>query len=160
MPQKKDPLVGKRVTSVGRMDDELAEAEGWSTHWGSRQSPEIRLSDGTVLYASQDEEGNGPGVIFGMKPDGTLFSVQPPYADFGSKKSGLRERRIIAVRRMSPAEMRREGWETDRPPPVIELFGGRASPPWLLYPARDQEGNGPGALFGVGPNGNTFTLIA
>jgi hypothetical protein len=35
----------------------------------------IELSNGIVLYASMDEEGNGPGAIFGHDKKGTNFAL-------------------------------------------------------------------------------------
>lgn len=54
--------------------------------------------------------------------------------------------RIVRIRAMTVAEAKREGWEIDHvdgPPSVVELDSGA-----ILYPSRDPEGNGPGALFG------------
>lgn len=53
--------------------------------------------------------------------------------------------KIIQIRSMSPAEMRLEGWEEDAHgrPPVLVLSNGVK-----IYPSRDEEGNGPGGLFG------------
>ena len=79
---------------------------------------------------------------------------------------------ITDVRPMTPAEAEREGWTIDNidgPPVVLEIGGkarverdGKPSDPdkvWLLYPSRDPEGNGPGALFGTAA-GLTFTISA
>ena len=59
---------------------------------------------------------------------------------------------ITAVRPLTDSEARAEGWEITPHDPciVIETSGG-----WKLYPSRDSEGNGPGALFGIMPNGKT-----
>ncbi len=54
--------------------------------------------------------------------------------------------KIISVRELTPAEMKREGWEDFRgheTPMVLVLDNGM-----LVYASRDDEGNGPGALFG------------
>jgi hypothetical protein len=53
---------------------------------------------------------------------------------------------VVAVRPMAASELAREGWEANRrhgTPMVVVLSSGA-----LLYPSRDDEGNGPGALFG------------
>lgn len=62
---------------------------------------------------------------------------------------------ITAVRPLTDAEAQAEGWEIT---PfdlciVIETNGG-----WKLYPSRDTEGNGPGTLFAIMPNGKTIFL--
>jgi len=45
------------------------------------------------------------------------------------------------MRNMTKAELKREGW--DGKCICLELDDGT-----ILYPSRDEEGNGPGALFG------------
>jgi hypothetical protein len=55
--------------------------------------------------------------------------------------AGLKGCRIVAIRPMTRAEQKREFW--DRPAMVIELNDGS-----LIYPSQDEEGNGPGTLFG------------
>lgn len=54
--------------------------------------------------------------------------------------------KIKAIRPMTKKELEREYWEPDRfeKPLALELSNGV-----VLYPSRDSEGNGPGALFGV-----------
>jgi len=54
-------------------------------------------------------------------------------------------RKIVKVRLQTETEMDSEGW--NKPSPVLELDDGT-----LLYPSRDYEGNGPGALFGTKDN--------
>lgn len=64
---------------------------------------------------------------------------------------GVVGEKIVGLRKMTKAEMRREGWEgTNEIPMVIVLENGS-----LLYPSRDEEGNGPGSLFGY-VNGKTI----
>ncbi len=62
---KTDPVVGATIVAVRPMTKEEAEREGWSI--GGRQGAPmvLELSTGAVLYPSQDEEGNGPGALFG-----------------------------------------------------------------------------------------------
>ena len=49
---------------------------------------------------------------------------------------------IVAVRPMTKAELKAEGWE-GRKAICLEFHDGT-----ILYPSQDSEGNGPGALFG------------
>jgi hypothetical protein len=70
--------------------------------------------------------------------------------------SALIGRTIREVRPMTEAEQSAEDWEyvsSWELPVVLVLDDGTR-----LYPARDPEGNGPGALFGADPQGRTFTL--
>ena len=63
---------------------------------------------------------------------------------------------IVKVREMNEFEMQKEGWnlKSDRPPIAFELSDNS-----VLYPSRDEEGNGPGCMFGktIGEDGDTVT---
>jgi hypothetical protein len=52
-------LVGKKITSVSYMHPQDVSDMDWS-----RAPIVITLDDGTSIYPSQDDEGNGPGSIF------------------------------------------------------------------------------------------------
>jgi len=56
-------IVGKKIVKVRLMSKAEMEQKGWAFGEGIA----IELDDGTVLYPSQDEEGNGPGALFGVK---------------------------------------------------------------------------------------------
>jgi hypothetical protein len=74
----------------------------------------------------------------------------------GPKMAPLTGQRIKEVRLMTPTEMAHEGWTADRidmAPVVIVTENGTR-----IYPARDPEGNGPGCLFGVLPNGTDIRV--
>jgi len=62
-------------------------------------------------------------------------------------------RSIADVRPMNAAELKREGW--DRPGMVIVLDDRTR-----VFASQDEEGNGPGALFGIGADGKGFYIIA
>jgi hypothetical protein len=61
--------------------------------------------------------------------------------------------KIKEVRPMNAAEMKAEYWVGERPPTVLVLDNGTK-----LYASRDDEGNGPGVLFGVHTDGSQFGL--
>jgi len=62
-------------------------------------------------------------------------------------------RRIVSVRWLSKGEVDGLGW--DQKAIVIQLDDGT-----ILYPSRDDEGNGAGALFVQGPgNHNTWPTL-
>ncbi len=53
------PLIGRKITAVRVMTDEERAVSGWGG------SPLVLvLDDGNEIWASQDDEGNGPGAIF------------------------------------------------------------------------------------------------
>lgn len=67
---KGDGVVGQKIAAVRNMTAQEAESEGWDP----RQLPVvIQLANGTLLYPSRDEEGNGPGVVFGREANGSTF---------------------------------------------------------------------------------------
>jgi len=67
-------LIGRTITGIREMTDEEKRREGWDD-WRYRTMAAIVLDNGAVLYASQDEEGNGPGVFFGADSEGESFMV-------------------------------------------------------------------------------------
>lgn len=50
---------------------------------------------------------------------------------------------ITDVRHLTQAEMIEQGWQGEEPPVCLVLGNGI-----ILFPSRDEEGNGPGVLFG------------
>ena len=64
-------------------------------------------------------------------------------------------RKIIAVRLMNDKELEYEGWDDlgDEVSAVIILDNGDK-----IYASQDYEGNGPGALFGVGEGKSGFVV--
>jgi len=63
---------------------------------------------------------------------------------------------IVAIRPMTGAEMEKEGWTDGRnrgEAAAIVLSNGT-----VIYPSCDEEGNAPGALFGVEADGTAFAL--
>ena len=74
-------LVGLRIVGVRAMTDQEREDEGWE---GSpHHATVLVLSDGTILYPSCDEEGNGPGALFGQSGGEAIF-IHEREADYSS----------------------------------------------------------------------------
>ncbi|MBM3950773.1 MAG: hypothetical protein FJ311_04895 [Rhodospirillales bacterium] len=67
----------------------------------------------------------------------------------------LAGRRIVEVRSMSVRELEAEGWPPDETVPALVLDNGA-----ILFPSRDEEGNGPGALFGATALKQGFRVLA
>ena len=63
-------LVGRKIVALRQMTKRELAREGWDG-----QAIAIILDDGTVLFPSQDEEGNGPGAIFGTDSKGAGFGL-------------------------------------------------------------------------------------
>jgi hypothetical protein len=56
-----DSLVGRRIAAVRAMTKAELTREGWD-----EPRLTVKLDDGTLLYPSQDYEGNTPGALFGF----------------------------------------------------------------------------------------------
>lgn len=60
-----DPVIGATITSIRPMTKAEADRESWFIT-GRHGAPLVLvLSTGAILYPSRDEEGNGPGALFG-----------------------------------------------------------------------------------------------
>lgn len=55
-------LIGKKVKGVRPLTKKELKNEGWDDN---QFVSCIEFNDGTVVFASQDSEGNGPGSLFG-----------------------------------------------------------------------------------------------
>lgn len=68
MAKKNVSFIGKTIKAVRPMTAYEISEEGWDSGGMA-----IVLSDGTRLFASCDEEGNGPGAMFGVDAGGEQF---------------------------------------------------------------------------------------
>lgn len=66
-------FVGRQIVKVRPLTHVEMDREGWDSYQGHPLA--IVLDDGTMLFPSRDEEGNGPGVFFGLNPNGTGFGL-------------------------------------------------------------------------------------
>lgn len=67
-----DDIVGSTIIDIRPMTSEEMKAEGWQKN----EIPMVLvLSSGTILYPSQDTEGNDAGSLFGKTSDGISFGV-------------------------------------------------------------------------------------
>jgi len=62
--------MGAKILKVRPMTKKEIAEEGWMSG-----GTVLVISDGTKLYASRDEEGNGPGALFGVKKNGERFII-------------------------------------------------------------------------------------
>ncbi len=65
-------LVGGTIKTVRWMTEEEMEKEGWE-----RRAVVLEMAEGGKIYASQDEEGNGPGTLFGEDRNGDTIFIMP-----------------------------------------------------------------------------------
>jgi len=73
-------MVGSTIEKVRWMTDEEMEKEGWETGNRHGNGVVLEMSGGGKIYASRDEEGNGPGVFFGETAEGESVYVSPVQA--------------------------------------------------------------------------------
>lgn len=66
--------LGLSIVDVRTMTTAEKEAEGWD-HSYLNETSVLVLSDGSVIYASADYEGNGAGALFGRTNTGERFTV-------------------------------------------------------------------------------------
>jgi hypothetical protein len=65
-------MKGKVVKDVRYLDDVEMSREGWM-----RKTVAVEFMDGTILFASSDDEGNESGALFARKADGSPVHVKP-----------------------------------------------------------------------------------
>jgi hypothetical protein len=67
-----DQIVGSTIIDIRPMTKAEMESEGWE----KREVPMVLvLSSGTILYPSQDTEGNDAGSLFGKTSDGVSIGI-------------------------------------------------------------------------------------
>ena len=69
-------IIGKKIVDVIKLPNTIFTQEGWE--YSPYDGIALVLSDGSFLYPAQDEEGNGPGALFGMNKDlDTAYYILP-----------------------------------------------------------------------------------
>ena len=67
-----DNIVGSTIIDIRPMTADEMKAEGWE----KREIPMVLvLSSGTILYPSQDTDGNDAGSLFGKTSDGVSIGI-------------------------------------------------------------------------------------
>jgi hypothetical protein len=69
------PIMGATIIEIREMTDSEVTEEGWTIPRAHGQPVVLVLDNGTILYASQDHEGNGAGAIFGKEKNGECFAL-------------------------------------------------------------------------------------
>jgi hypothetical protein len=69
-----DP-VGKVITTIRALRPQELDDLDWPEPYPVLSCPVLVLNDGTLLYPVQDEEGNGPGCLWGRRPDGQDVTI-------------------------------------------------------------------------------------
>lgn len=66
-------LIGRKIMAIRPISKKELEAEGWDDRHSA--TCVLLLDNGTLLYPSQDDEGNGPGTLFAQDTEGTCYIV-------------------------------------------------------------------------------------
>lgn len=69
-------VIGRTIVGVRPLSRQELADQGWFV--GARSVPVVlELDDGSLLWASQDDEGNGPGTLFAQDKAGRFSIVTP-----------------------------------------------------------------------------------
>ena len=69
-------VIGRRIVGARLLTEEEIKKEYWEMSMGRNETvTALVLDDGSIIYASQDFEGNGPGALFGMDSNGEGFAI-------------------------------------------------------------------------------------
>jgi len=71
-----EPIIGQQIAAIRNMTKEELTEEGWEFS-NPLSTTVIVLSNGTIIYPSADDEGNGPGVLYGKVPNVGGIYVHP-----------------------------------------------------------------------------------
>jgi hypothetical protein len=74
----KNSPIGKKLAKIrpmtkAELDDQCWPDKSWSKPLA------MEFEDGTVVFATRDEEANGPGAFLGMTPDHRSFRIKPSF---------------------------------------------------------------------------------
>ncbi|MBI2808698.1 MAG: hypothetical protein HYX68_27230 [Planctomycetes bacterium] len=72
--KKKTGWEGKVVKELRFLSEAELACEAWQ---GSQKVAAVEFTDGSLVYAACDPEGNGPGALFGVTSDGQTVWVNP-----------------------------------------------------------------------------------
>lgn len=125
-------IAGQKIVDVRPMTVKELAKEGWEDAPAHSIPMALVLANGSVLYPSQDEEGNGPGAFW-------IINVHTPYPLWG-KESEVKGKTIERVRRATARIVSTLGFNK----PTAELvLDGNIS----ILAGADNEGNDSGATF-------------
>ena len=63
-------FIGRRIVRIRPMTKKELDLFGWDNYRTIHINPIIVLDNGAKIVISQDEEGNGPGFVFGINKSG------------------------------------------------------------------------------------------
>lgn len=103
-----------------------------------------------IKIASASPERNQPYIDGLVDTFGIYYDI---WHNAATQEGNMKGLTVKVIRKMTSKELDAEYWPTDSDVPCIELSNGL-----VLYPSRDEEGNGPGCIFGRNEDGSTFML--
>lgn len=73
MDEKKlKALIGLKLVSIRPMTAKEKDSQGWE---GNTATSVLVFEDGSLIYPSSDDEGNGAGTLYGQNKKGDFFYV-------------------------------------------------------------------------------------
>lgn len=69
-------IKGQKIIEVRKMTQKEMDVEGWDDELSRNLAVVLVLKNGVRIYASQDDEGNGLGTLFGTDKDGESFYLR------------------------------------------------------------------------------------
>jgi hypothetical protein len=126
IPSPYDDLIGLKITGFRELTNQELERESWNN-----QTDVIQLSNGTIIYASRDEEGNDSGQIF-VSNNSHIKTLNQ-----------LIGKKIKRIRPLTHQEKKELGWSENNMTNAIDFEDNIT-----IYPSKDDEGNDGGTFFG------------
>lgn len=68
-------MIGATITKIRKMTKKELKENGWGDTLSFYVPTVIEFSNGTIIFASQDDEGNGPGALFGTNKAGDAIVI-------------------------------------------------------------------------------------
>ncbi len=68
--EHEDPFIGQTIVDLRPITEAEMIDEGWDSWNNGWMCSVLELGNGTKIYPSRDSEGNGPGCLYGITPEG------------------------------------------------------------------------------------------
>ena len=143
--EAKDRLLGKTVRFARMMTAAEGAALGWSNYDNCLV---IQFGDGSIIYPSQDDEGNDAG-FFSFSGDLREIKDERPVGQY--PPPSLVGAKVVNAYYALPELINDHGWSST---PVIILFENKFGGTIVLTAQTDPEGNDGGAIFGQNRKGD------
>jgi len=96
-----NPIINRKIVDARQLTKKEVEDEGWL-----QSTTALVLDDGTLVYPSQDDEGNNAGALFGKTADGETvrFGLQSRIDAKGKNLNQLQKERMELIKELEIME--------------------------------------------------------